>query len=260
MQKHRAMLFVVSLVCVLATACSLPGAGAAPTAFVLPTLPLQSPTSAFPTPAVATATSLALPTLLAGTPLADPFVTQPSGTHVVVTSAPLETQVPSAVFCADSQATTLINSFKTAVQTSNGPALASLISPTHGMEARLYRNGRVVTYDRAHAKFLFETTYSVDWGPAPGSGQETMGAFHETILPDLLNIFNKSYTATCNQVQVGGASYQATWPYSGINFYSLYYPGSQGNGSMDWHTWLIGMQYVGGKPYLYAIMQFKWEP
>ena len=70
----------------------------------------------------------------------------------------------------------------------------------------------------------------------------------------------KNYTLACNQVQVGGASYQATWPYSGINFYSVYYPGSQPNGSNDWHTWLLGMQYAGSKPYLYAIMQFKWEP
>jgi hypothetical protein len=29
---------------------------------------------------------------------------------------------------------------------------------------------------------------------------------------------------------------------------------------MDWHTWLLGMHYVNGKPYLYAIMQFFWEP
>ncbi len=29
---------------------------------------------------------------------------------------------------------------------------------------------------------------------------------------------------------------------------------------MDWHTWLIGTDYLGSKPYLYAIMQFYWEP
>ena len=65
---------------------------------------------------------------------------------------------------------------------------------------------------------------------------------------------------TCDQIQVGGTTYQATWPYTGINFDSLYYPGTQANGNLDWHTWLLGMHYVNGKPYLYAIMQFQWEP
>jgi hypothetical protein len=202
-----------------------------------------------------------VPTLLAGTggPGSDQgqvFVTQ----IVVTPAAAGETPVSSATFCADSQPTALIDKLKIALQTSNGPLLASLVSPRHGMDARLYRYGRIVNYDQQHAKFLFVTTYSVDWGPAPGSGMETMGSFHQVFIPDLLDVFTKSYTLTCNQVQVGGASYQATWPYSGVNYYSVYYPGSQGNGSNDWHTWLLGMHYVGGKPYLYAIMQFKWEP
>jgi hypothetical protein len=259
MHKHRAILFVLSLVCALATSCSFPGAGAAPTAFVLPTATFLSPISTSPTAAIPSSTALVIPTLLGGTAAPDPAVTQVFVTHIVVTQ-PAATQVPSAVFCADAQATTLINNFKTALQTSNGTLLASLVSPTHGMDARLYRNGRIVNYDQEHAKFLFETTYSVDWGPAPGSGQETMGSFHQLIIPDLLDVFTKNYTLACNQVQVGGASYQATWPYSGINFYSVYYPGSQANGSLDWHTWLLGMHSVTGSPYLYAIRQFKWEP
>ena len=142
----------------------------------------------------------------------------------------------------------------------NGELLASLISPVKGMEARLYRDGRIVTYDRTHAKFLFESTYSVDWGLAPGSGMMTSGAFHDTILPDLKDVFSKSYTLKCNEVQVGGTTYTASWPYTGVNFYSVHYPGTSANSNMDWHTWLLGMQYVNGKPYLSAIMQFKWEP
>ncbi len=38
------------------------------------------------------------------------------------------------------------------------------------------------------------------------------------------------------------------------------FAGTQGYGSLDWHTWLLGMHYVNGSPYLYAIMQFMWEP
>ncbi len=190
----------------------------------------------------------------------------PAGTQVFVTQVAVTQQVaaatqpPAATFCADTQATSLINNLKSALQTSNGPRLSSLVSPTHGMQARLYRNGTVITYDQQHTKFLFETTYVVDWGAAPGSGQETMGPFHETIIPDLLDVFNKDYTLVCDEVKVGGTTYQAAWPYTGYNFYSVYYPGTAANSNMDWHTWLIGMQYLNGTPYLYAIMQFKWEP
>lgn len=259
MHNHKATLFVLMLVCALATACTFPGASSAPTAFVLPAASPLAPSPAFPSPVISTATGLVVPTLLVGTPIADPFVTQVGVTQIVVPKAATETQVPSATFCADTQATDLINKFKTALQTSNGTLLASLVSPTHGMDARLYRDGRIVNYDQTHAKFLFESTYSVDWGPAPGSGMETMGSWHQVFVPDLLDVFTKNYTLSCNQVQVGGATYQAAWPYTGVNFYSVYFPGSSSGGN-DWHTWLLGMHYRGGKPYLYAIMQFKWEP
>ncbi len=253
MHMHKAALFALVLVCFTAAACTLPAALPTPTLRVLatPTLLPPSPAPASPTAAIATATSPTFPTVQAAT--------QSAGTQVVVPQV-IGTQVPSATFCADAKVTTLINNFKSALQTSNGATLASLISPTHGMEARLYRNGRVVTYDQQHAKFLFETNYAVDWGPAPGSGIETQGPFHETILPALLDVFNKQYTLTCNQIQVGGTTYQATWPYTGINFYSVYYPGTQANGNMDWHTWLLGVQYVNAQPYIYAIMQYQWEP
>jgi hypothetical protein len=250
MHSHKATMLALSLLCCLMTACNLPGA-ATPTLIILPTptrLP-PSPIPVSPAASAATTTPQGYPTLLVGT--------QASLTQAVSQGA---TQVPPATFCADAQASALINNFKSALQTSNGAQLASLVSPAHGLDARLYRNGTVVKYDQQHAKFLFETTYAVDWGPAPGSGQHTVGAFHDSIVPGLRSVFDKDYTLTCNEVKVGGASYQATWPYPGVNYYSLYYPGTAANGNMDWRTWLVGMEYVNGKPYLYGLVPFTWEP
>ncbi len=116
------------------------------------------------------------------------------------------TPVPSATFCADPQVTAAIDSFKTALQTSNGTLLAALVSPLRGMEVRHYRDGRTVVYDQTHAKFLFESTFQVNWGDAPGSGLPTTGAFHEVVVPDLLKLFNAPYTLTCDQLQVGGTT------------------------------------------------------
>ncbi len=252
MYKHGAALFTLGLTCWLLAACSLPlyTTSTTPTAALKPKQAAQTAAAAIATAVTSLPTGIITPT---ATNLPQGITATPQPQLAV-------TQAASSNFCADAQVTTLINSFKSALQTSNGELLASLVSPTHGMEARLYHNGRVVTYDQAHAKFLFDSTYVVSWGLAPGSGLETKGSFHELIVQALLDVFNKNYTLTCNQVQVGEASYPTTWSYSGINFYSAYYPGSQGNGSLDWHTWLLGMQYANGKPYLYAIMQFQWEP
>ena len=246
MHKYGEITLTFVLISLLATACSLPvykSAFATPTVLIVPILtPLPakiSPTS----PIVITNTPNIFPTL----PLA--------------TVSTLQAGQPApANFCSDGQVTALINSFKSALQNSNGTLLASLVSPVHGMDARFYRKGRIVNYDSVHAKFLFDSTFVVNWGIAPGSGLETQGAFHELFVPALLDVFNKNFTLTCNQIQVGGTTYQALWPYTGINFYSVFYPGSQGNGSLDWHTWLLGMDYSNGRPHLYAIMQFRWEP
>jgi hypothetical protein len=163
------------------------------------------------------------------------------------------------VFCADSQPTALINNLKTALQNSDGDLLASLVSPAHGMEVRYYRDGRVVTYDQRHARFLFESDFQVNWGDAPGSGLPTVGSFHETIIPAMRKVFTTNYTLACNQLQVGGTTYVAQWPYPGVNYYSLYFPGTSENGNMDWHTWLVGMEYINGRPYIHSMMQFEWE-
>lgn len=30
--------------------------------------------------------------------------------------------------------------------------------------------------------------------------------------------------------------------------------------NLDWYTWAIGIKFVGGKPYIYALVPFFWEP
>jgi len=142
---------------------------------------------------------------------------------------------------------------------SDGVLLSSLVHPTRGMDARLFRDGRVVNYTAAKAQFLFETDFVVNWGAEPGSGLEKSGAFHDVIVPDLVEIFNKPYTLHCNELKYGGATYQPEFPYDG-NFYSVYFAGSDEFGFLDWHTWVIGMDYSNNKPYIFAILQFFWEP
>ena len=195
-------------------------------------------------PAVSATPPIALPTSAGLTPIPTTLVTQAPG---------------SVNICADPQVTTLIDSLKTAVSTGDGALLSSLVSPASGLEVSYYHNGTAIKYDQNQAKFLFETTYPANWGMDPASGAEKVGPFHQVVVPALVKLFNQTYTLHCNELKYGGASYTVEFPYD-KDFYSIYFPGTQANGNMDWQTWVAGIEYVDGKPYLYALMQFFWEP
>ena len=208
------------------------------------------------TPPAATPTFLALPTstLLPGTP--SPLT--PGASPAVPNGSVTAPANPSTI-CTDPQVTTLIDSFKTAILTSDGTLLSSLVSPSRGMDVAYFRDGTVITYQPEHAKFLFETTFVVDWGTEPGSGQMKSGSFHDVIVPELVGIFNQPYTLHCNELKHGGATYEMIWEYEN-EYYSIHFPGTQANGNLDWQTWVMGIEYVSGKPYIYALIQFFWEP
>jgi hypothetical protein len=193
-----------------------------------------------------------------------PTPTQPAPTSTFTLPGTLTSSIttppPSSLnICNDPQVLALIDSLKSAMLTSNGEILSSLISPAHGMDVRWVRNGNVITYTPVQAQYLFETTFEANWGTEPGSGLEKVGAFHDVIVPELVRIFNQSYMVHCNELKHGGATYELAWPYEG-SFYSVHFPGTEGNGFLDWRTWVVGIEYADGKPYIYALMQFFREP
>jgi len=194
------------------------------------------------------------PALLDFDPTATPFPL--AGEIFTPTATPIPPVSPTV--CTDPQVVSLIDSFKRSMLTADGPLLSSLISPK-GMETRYFRNGNIVAYAPDQASFLFETTYQANWGNDPASGVEKSGSFHEVVVPELIKIFNQPYTLHCNEIRHGGASYVVTWPYD-RDFYSIYYAGTEANGYLDWHTWVLGVEYLNNKPLIYALMQFYWEP
>lgn len=161
--------------------------------------------------------------------------------------------------CLDPQVIGLIDSLKAAFLNSDGLLLSSRVSPPRGMDVAFFRDGTVVNYTPEQAKFLFETTFEVNWGAEPGSGIEKVGAFHDVVAPELVKAFSQPYTLHCNELKHGGATYELVWPYEG-NFYSVHYPGTQANGFLDWNTWAVGIEYVNNEPKVYALMRFFWEP
>lgn len=242
--KIRKSTTALLTVLVLLTACASPAPDATPTlalpATVIVTLP---PTSGTLIPT--TTPPLSLPTSIAATAIPTLTLSVPS---------------PDASnICADPQVTALIDSLKTAVLNSDGPLLSSLISPQRGLDVARFRDGTVINYRPDQAKFLFETTFEANWGPAPGSGLEEIGSFHDVIVPELVKAFNQPYTLHCNELKHGGATYEVAWPFEG-GFYSVHFPGTEVNGFMDWYTWAVGIEHINNKPYLYALIPYFWEP
>lgn len=190
-------------------------------------------------------------------------VQSPNGQTGWVNTAYLTEYVSAAAFCADTRVHTLLTDFGSALDNSDGVKMASLVSPTHGMAVRLWRNGRVVTFYPKDARWFFGSTYKHNWGAAPGSGLNTIGSFHEVVLPKWRDVFDApaGYSASCNAVETGGASYDTSWPdiYTNVNFYSFYKAGPAGNEN-SWRTLLIGVEYVQGQPYVFSVIHLDWEP
>jgi hypothetical protein len=226
---------ITLLALLLLTGCALPGASS-----VTPV----TPTAALPLVFITTET---------------PAPILPVVTNIPVFT-PTATPVPpvAANVCTDPQVPAMIDSLKKAMLNSDGALLSSLVSP-NGMEVRWVRDGNPIQYTSEQAQFLYETTFEANWGAEPGSGQEKKGAFHDVIVPDMLKVFNQPYTLHCNEIRHGGASYDIRWPYS-KDYYSIYDAGTQQNGNLDWRTWVVGVEYVNGKPFIYALIQFFWEP
>lgn len=181
-------------------------------------------------------------------------LTQPS----VLTQTPIPTQPPE--FCSDIRGTELINLFSKAIATKDGALLASLVSPARGMDVLYYRNGNVINYDVEHAKFVFETTFQANWGLSIGSGEKTLGSFQEIVLPALEKVFTPNSLIICSQIQTGGTTYIPEWPYPDLNYYSVYFPGTDEFGGLDWQTWAVGMDTSTGEPRIAALVHYVWEP
>lgn len=188
-------------------------------------------------------------------------VQNPGGGNGWVNAAFLTEYVAPAAFCADTRVNTLLTNFGSALTTSNGETLAALVSPAHGMTVRLWRNGKAVTFHTKDAPWVFGSTYEHHWGAAPGSGLDTNGAFHLVVLPKLLDVFNASYSLTCNSLGTAAQNGSEPWPnlYTNINYYTVYKPGTLGV-DLDWRYWLVGVEYVQGRPYVFGLIHFQWEP
>lgn len=189
-------------------------------------------------------------------------IRRPSGGVGWVNAKYLTEYVTPTVYCTDSKVIKLLADFKFAMVNQDGNLLASLVSPAHGLNVTYLHTGNTITYTRDKARWIFISTYIANWGTHPASGLQVKGNFHQEVLPKLLDVLDDPDTTTaCNNPATGPKNYQFYWPfgYANINYHALLKPGTPGV-DLDWRTWLVGVEYVNGKPYLFSLLHLFWEP
>ena len=161
-------------------------------------------------------------------------------------------------FCADTRIPALMEQLKASMNQSNGDMLAALVSPTHGVDVRLWAYSPAVNFNTTSARTVFTSTESYNWGGGP-SGLPDVGSFKDLIQPKLLEVLNAPNMETyCdNLTKVFPLTHP--WPYPDIRYYNLYKPATP-DVVFDFRTWLIGFEYINNQPYLYGMVTIIWEP
>jgi len=182
-----------------------------------------------------------------------------------VSGAFLTEEKTSVEVCDDPQVGELLDAFTQAVRSRDGEALSNLVSPVHGLiiQHNLW-NPAISLQAPDDIRSLFTSDIEVDWGIQDGSGEPIVGTFNEKILPRLEDVVLQNHSRHCNTLERGVSTGSTTgyvyWPYdySAFNYIALFRP-APAEQELDWRTWVAGIEYVDGQPYIVVLVQFYWE-
>ena len=177
---------------------------------------------------------------------------------VLIAPAGFAPAVSANDFCADARIPILIEQLKGSLNQSNGDMFAALVSPSHGVNVRLWAYSSEVNFNANNAASVFASTDSFNWGGGP-SGVPDVGTFKDVIQPKLLEVLNAPNMETYCDTLTKVFPLANPWPYPNVHYYNLYKPASSSN-AFDFRTWLIGFEYIDNQPYLYAMVSIVWEP
>jgi len=172
-----------------------------------------------------------------------------------VDSSFLTEQVSSASFCGDGRIPAMIGQLKQSIDWSDGSTFASLVSPRHGVRVGFWQHQTVVTYTQPNSSGIFKDPTEVNWGAGPSLIPD-VGTFAAVVQPDMAEVFGSSYQTSCNDPSYADM-FPSAWPYSNVHYYAVVKPPAN---TFDWKVWLIGFEYVDGRPFLFGTVHFVWEP
>lgn len=188
-------------------------------------------------------------------------ILRPGGGTGWVNAWNLTPDVSTAAFCADSRAAEVIDRLRRAVSAKDEIELAGLISPRHGLVIRMDWWNPEIVYSPELASQVFRSSEVFDWGTEPGTGATIHGTFPQVALPALQSGLGSDATVVrCNHLVSGETGRQPEWPgeYANLNFYSVYTPASP-IARFSWRTWAVGVEYVGGAPFIVVLVRYRGE-
>jgi hypothetical protein len=171
----------------------------------------------------------------------------------------LTEDVSAVEFCADPQVLPLLEAVVSALVSQDGETLASLVNPQRGLILlHDWWNPEVIVSASA-VKNIFTDLTEVDWGFLSGTEFPIRGSFRQVIVPQLEDVFTGAPEITCNVLTTGVTSRSMIWPgvYENMNYYAFHRPVREGGNKFDWRTWVMGIEYVGGKPFLSMLVQYR---
>ncbi len=187
----------------------------------------------------------------------------PDGVTGWVSGKFLTLQVSAPQFCNDAQVGSLMDGLTNAIRNQDGAELARLSSPIHGLTLQYHIWGPPVTVTDPQALGnLFSSTVDYEW-MTTDEGETITGTFKDILLPPLEDVLLQSHTRHCNTLEQGVAAGVTQdgvyWPYDyrSLNYVSLFRQAAADN-EQDWRTWVAGIEYVAGKPYLAVLLQFTY--
>ena len=173
----------------------------------------------------------------------------------------LTEDVSPEVFCDDLRVLDLLARLTQALTIRAGDGLAELVSPGRGLIVRHDAWNPEVHFEAGAVRDLFKDTSYYDWGIVRDSQVPILGTFSEIILPKLDTVLNAAPQVSCNLLGVGSSAREPAWPteYQNLNFYSFYRRAPEPGNRLNWHTWAVGIEYVGGQPYVAVLVHFQGE-
>ena len=167
--------------------------------------------------------------------------------------------VDPETFCNAAAAQDVVERFSAALEDRDGAAMGRLVHPQRGLLVRLNWWNNEVHFDQAEVSSLFTAADKRDWGFEDGSGLPLEGPFEEIVVPLLDTDFAGSPQVHCNQLVAGASAglIQLPFEYEAVNYYTVHRPVT--DNELDWGSWVLGIEYWAGQPFLSYLVHYQWE-
>jgi len=164
-------------------------------------------------------------------------------------------------FCNDEDVEKLVDAAFEALVNEDGDELSQLVAEGRSLRFRRHWWNPEVIINKDEVASLFESEESYSWGIADGSGDPIEGTFSEVILPLLERNLKAHSERGCDEILHGGTAGLVQLPtsYEGTNYYSFFRPAGPDEFELDWGTWVMGVEFWQGQPYLSYLVHYEWE-